>query len=98
MKLTMYCLLPPPPFPLLSSLTLIYTKISDESPTSHHHSGTHTHTHSHKNNLVAHSHIHTDTPPQCCREQTHTVPGKIKKKNIQHVIKRISSVLPEHRC
>lgn len=52
------------------SLTLIYTKISDESPSSHHHSGT--------QKPVPQSHIHIGTPPQCCSVRTHTVQEKMK--------------------
>lgn len=54
-------------FSLPLSRTLIYTQISDESPSSHHHSGT-------QKKPVPHSHIHKHTPPQCCSVRTHTVP------------------------
>lgn len=71
-------LVAPSLFPL--SRTHIYTQISDESPSSHHHSGAHTHTNKTKQKKpVQYSHIHKHTPPQCCSVHADTVPAcKIK--------------------
>lgn len=72
LRLIIYCWLVSPSLFSLS-LTLIYTQISDESPSSHHHSGTQK-----TCSTLTHTQTHTSTVLQCAHRYSAWVQEKIK--------------------